>query len=67
MKTLTVSFLPPDHRPQFDLQDKGKEYRVTQVEQTTEFVPGQFLSKVQVQELCDVPKQWKVVIKVLRS
>lgn len=65
MKTLTISYLPQDRRPQFG-DDKHKEYRVVQVEQSTEFVPGQYLTKAEVQDLCDVPKQWKVVAKPIK-
>lgn len=37
-------------------------YKVTKVEQSVEFDPGQFLTKDQIKDLCEIPKQWKVVV-----
>jgi hypothetical protein len=60
MKILTVTYLPETSRP-FNQADAL--YRVLQIEQSTEFSPGQYMSKAEVQDLCDIPKQWKVIIK----
>jgi hypothetical protein len=57
MKTLVLTYPHPsrDHA--------GDDYCVHQIEQSTEFVPGQFLNKKEVELLCDIPKHWKVVIR----
>lgn len=66
MKTLTLTYLKPDNRPQFN-EDKGKEYRVVQVEQSVEFDPGQYVSKVAIRDLCEMTGIWKIIIKGEKS
>lgn len=62
MKTLTLTYLKSDYRPQFN-EDKGKEYQVVQVEQSVDLVPGQYLSKIEVRDLCEMTGTWKIIIK----
>lgn len=62
MKTLTVVFLPEDRRPGLG-PDKECEYRVTQVENSVDFNPRQYMTRSQVEQLCNLPGAWRVVVK----
>jgi hypothetical protein len=55
IKTMTVS------HPWTVLGDPTKTFKIEKLTDTTEFAPGSFLSKKEVDELC-VARDWKVTI-----
>lgn len=57
MKTLTLTY------PHLSSKHAGSDYRVVQVEQSTEFKPGQMLAEAEVTGLCEMTGMWKVVVK----
>lgn len=66
MITLTINYLHETHRPLLNEAHKTTTYRVVQVEQTTDYTPGQYMTKAEVQDLCDLPKKYKVIIKGIK-
>lgn len=50
--------------PHVVLGTDGKDrYKVVQVEQTTGFIPGQFLTREEVQDMCDMHDIYRIIIK----
>jgi len=41
----------------------GQVYRVTKVEQSVTYTPGQYLTKKEVADLCEQTGVWRVVIE----
>lgn len=57
MKTLTLTYPHPSRN------HAGSDYQVAQVEQSTEFKPGEFLDEARVKDLCEMTGVWRVIIK----
>lgn len=57
MKTIILSY------PHASASHAGNDYRVIQVEQSTEYKPDQFLTEEVVKELCEMKGIWKIVCR----
>jgi hypothetical protein len=61
MRTLTLSY------PHLSAKHAGYDYLVMQVEQSTDYKPGELLDEETVKGLCESRGTWKVVVKVNHS
>lgn len=57
MRTLTLTY------PHMSAKHAGNDYCVVQVEQSTEYKPGQMLEEIAVKDLCEMTGMWKVIVK----
>lgn len=57
MKTLILTY------PHLSGKHAGNDYQVAQVEQSTDFKPGQMLEEASVKDLCEMTGMWKIIVK----